>query len=412
MGYFQERVSLFKIQGFRWYALSAFLAMVGNGVSYIALMWMVMAAHDSVTSVMMIMFCLWLPNVFLGPFAGVLVDRYSKRACLLYSTCLRGLLLIVFGLASMVHFNVIALYVMALLQGVLFSLALPTVIALVRELVPDKALMSANATIDMAYELGNVVGMAMAGFMIAWLTAKGVLVFDGAMFLVAGIAAYKMVVTRPTPVVARSLSPRLIWNDLTAGLRYMTSAWGLVVIYMTQLFLMVAFMSAPVLGAPFAKHILHANVTHYGYLSLAMSAGVLLGGMVAPWIGARFGVVNSLMGFMAMLMLGFTCFTFIRSYPEILMINIGLGIALAAWPLAMTEAMHQTNVAYQGRVQASFNSLTGVFILGVYAFMGVGSHMVTVPHLYFIEVALMGAGFVMLLVYRWMTARVLTVGSA
>lgn len=150
--HWQQRIALFNNQPFRWYAISCILAMLGNGLGYIALTWMVLRLNSAVSSVVIVMFCFWLPSVFIGPFSGALADRMPRKVLYVLVNILRGMLTIGFGLLEIYHPSLLALYVLSFLQGVIFTLVFPVIVALIREIVNSDKLLIANATIDMAYE--------------------------------------------------------------------------------------------------------------------------------------------------------------------------------------------------------------------------------------------------------------------
>ena len=80
MSHFKKRLQLLSIPAFRWYVVGCFLATFGGGLSYIAIVWLALSAHNSINAVANLMICFWLPGVICGPFMGVIVDRHTLPA--------------------------------------------------------------------------------------------------------------------------------------------------------------------------------------------------------------------------------------------------------------------------------------------------------------------------------------------
>ena len=386
MSHWGERWALFQNQPFRLYALACLILMLGNGMGYIALTWMVLRLDSHVSSVVIVMFCFWLPSVFIGPFAGAIADRYRRKALYLIVNGGRGLVVVACGVYEILHPSLHLLYVLSLLQGIAFAFILPVLMALIREIVNKDKLLMANATIDIAYEIGNVSGMACAGVAIAWLGMSGALVLDGVMFLLAMLIACRMELPYAQSMPARSLSPVGVLRDMQAGYRYMMAKRALLLIYSIQLLVMVAFMTVPIIVAPFAMKILKLNVKQFGVIEASMSAGMIIGGLIVPWLAEKVGLMPLMMVLLSMMAVAFAVFGYVRHAIYADCLNVVVGFALSVWPLTMTRAQELTDLKFQGRVQSTFNCLSGVLILIVYCLVDTGSHFMTIPDLYWIEV--------------------------
>ncbi|MDF1760082.1 MAG: MFS transporter [Coxiellaceae bacterium] len=400
MSHLQQRLALFKIQPFRLYVLSCVIAMLGNGLSYIAMTWLVLQLKNSITSVTIVMFCFWLPTVVLGPFAGVLVDRYPRKPLFVVTNFARALLLIVFGFYEYYHPSLYGLYLLSLLQGVVFSLVLPVIMALIREIVAEKQLLIANATVDIGYEIGNVMGMATAGFVIALVSMAGTLILDGFFFVIAGLLSIAMRVDHKEKINETALSVKSIFADMRLGFSYVAKRRPLIVIYTIQLLVMVAFMTVPILIAPFASNVLKANVSEFGMIEAALSVGVIIGGFTVPWIAEKYGLLRVIMVLLIVLAAAFAVFSFNRSIVIAEELNLVIGYALAVWPLIMTKAQELTELDFQGRVQSTFNCLSGAGILLIYCLVDFGSHWMSLTQLYWIEVVFSALGVILIVFNR------------
>ncbi|OGO91386.1 MAG: hypothetical protein A3F10_07565 [Coxiella sp. RIFCSPHIGHO2_12_FULL_42_15] len=379
------RFQLLQKPSFFYYLLSCFLATFGSGLCYILANWLIVSIHSDVMTVLVMMICFWLPSALLGPYWGVVVDRYSRRWLLFFSNGVRGVMLLGFGWYFYQHgLSTYALDILMLLLGCLFGVIFPASVAMVRELVATKDLLYANTTIDIVYEVGNVVGMGSAGFLLMAVSHSMAFTICGVIFLLAALALI--------PIKLRMAEPRkpsTAMNDFVLGMNYLQNNRILALIYIIQLLMMVAFMITPVLIAPFAKNILHANSLHFGLIESALSMGVIGGGIILPWLTEKQGFVKTLLWFSILLMMLYVLFPLNTRISVAAILYFLIGVVLSSWSLIMTKAQSVTEPEYQGRVQSVFSSISSLLILSTYLVIAVGGHFIYLRWLYLFPAILM-----------------------
>jgi MFS family permease len=110
----------------------------------------------------------YAPTVLLGPFGGALADRFDRRrflvAVTLFQALLAGTLTL---LAAGDRLSVGAVATIVLLAGCAFAVAMPAVQAMTPDLVGPEDLLGAMSLGAAQFNLGRVVGPALAGLVIA-----------------------------------------------------------------------------------------------------------------------------------------------------------------------------------------------------------------------------------------------------
>ena len=218
MSHFKDRLDLFKIKSFRNYILSCAFAMFGNGLTYVAMTWLLVQSDNQVAAVAVLMTCFWLPNILLGPLAGVLVDNYRRKTILICCNAARAFLLALFWFVTSSHPSVYAIYALALLSGSILSFYIPAAMTLVREIVDKDKLLYANATVDMAYELGAVAGMGGAGLIMATTSIHFTFLVNAICFFIASI--WMMQVSTQKSCMAKRVD-KSFGKDFVSGIRYL-----------------------------------------------------------------------------------------------------------------------------------------------------------------------------------------------
>jgi MFS family permease len=133
----------------------------------------------------------YVPTVLLGPFGGALADRFDRRRFLVGVTLFQALLAATLTLlAATDRLSVAAVATIVLLAGCAFAAAMPAVQAMTPDLVGADDLLGAMSLGAAQYNLGRVVGPALAGLVItagglAWAFGLNVISFGAVLVALA-----------------------------------------------------------------------------------------------------------------------------------------------------------------------------------------------------------------------------------
>ena len=174
-----------------------------------------------------------LPIVFVGPIAGVFVDRWPIKPTLITSDLLRAalaLLLIPATSVWQVYFVLASLSCISAFFG-------PAQTVTIRSHVPMAGLMSANALMQIAFMGSRVIGPATAGMIVARFTPGVCYLLDVGSFLLSASLIASVAIVRPASLQppAGSSTNRIhaIWIDMKAG-------WSFIVHHASILFFVIA----------------------------------------------------------------------------------------------------------------------------------------------------------------------------
>jgi MFS family permease len=155
-----------------------------------------------------------LPWALLGPFAGVLADRWPRRTTMV--CCDLGRALIVLGLLWAPSLPPLILLV--ILKNTLSTLFTPARQSAIRGTVPDGDLLAANALSRVSFQSSRVIGPGLGGLLVAAVGPCAAFGVDAATFLVSAV-----VLSRLSPLVAVTKpdgSPSRFWSEFRAGFGY------------------------------------------------------------------------------------------------------------------------------------------------------------------------------------------------
>lgn len=172
------------------------LLVVGNGVSSfgnaVYLVAMVLFLKELVDSAFIIgafQFLALIPGLLISPMSGALIDRWSRKRILIVTDAIRGVLMLLVGVAFLVPRVQSAALVLALAlgAGIGHAFFVPAAQAIIPELVPPRRLSAANSLRAGGSQIFNMVGSAVGGVIYALFGAPFVLILNGGTFLISAL---------------------------------------------------------------------------------------------------------------------------------------------------------------------------------------------------------------------------------
>ncbi len=168
---------------FRRLWLAEAFSVVGTQISRVALVLYLFRERDSVAVLAGLVLLEALPGVLAAPFAGVLVDRVSKRAVLAGSALAR----MVLAVTILTWPTLPVIFVAAALHSVAAAFFQPAKAASVPLVVESGQLPRANGVEQISSNLLLIVGPILGAELLLWTGLTATLVVDAACFLVAAL---------------------------------------------------------------------------------------------------------------------------------------------------------------------------------------------------------------------------------
>jgi DHA3 family macrolide efflux protein-like MFS transporter len=282
------------------------LSLVGSGLAQFALVWWLTETSDSATVLAIGTAISLLPQVVLGPAAGALVDRWSRRAVMLVADT--GIALASLWLARLFWADSVQywhVYILMLVRALGTIFHWPAMMASTSLMVPEKHLSRVAGLNESIRGALNIVAPPLAALLLGIMPIHGILGIDvaTAVFAVAPLAFIS--VPRPERAAAEgeeqvSLA-RNVLRDVREGLRYVRAWPGLSLLLgmagLTYLLAAPAFYLVPIL----IKQHFGGGSIEVGWAISAFGVGVVLGGLfLGVWGGFRRRIVTMLMGWAGM----------------------------------------------------------------------------------------------------------------
>ncbi len=323
---------LFFQKDFRLIWWSQFISQIGDGVTKLALLWFVYAVTGSPLQTTVIGILQTLPPIFLGPFLGVFIDRFSKKFILIGTNLLRALIIgIIPCLVSHEAFTVEYLYVLVFGNAVATAFFGPALYASIPLIVEKSALTAANALLQTTMSLGVIFGPLLSGLGIALLNTQAVLCLNVLTFI--GSAVLLSFVAIPENISSVRHSQRFLtsyFQDLKEGFQFTFFRQPIISLLILTAGLYSFVVSAfHTLLPVFGRHMLNLGPIEVGYLTSGVGGGLFLASLCLakislgePWRRLRLLATTSLLT--ALALWGFAGMTQL-AFSLLVVIVIGMG---------------------------------------------------------------------------------------
>jgi MFS family permease len=383
-----------------WYA--QVISLFGDFLALFAVIAVVsFRMHGTARQLTTLQIAYMLPIVFVGPIAGVFVDRWPLKPTLIASDLIRaGLALLLIPATAVWH-----VYLVLAALSCVSAFFGPAQTVTIRSHVPMTGLMSANALMQIAFMGSRIVGPAAAGFMVAHFTPNVCYAIDVLSFLASAGLIASVAIQRPVTLPAPPGSPRnrihAIWLDMVAGMSFIVhhaSILFFVLAMAAGLFTIGCF--GPLISL-YVRDTLHASAGLFGYVSGMVGVGLLVGTQVVRIIARKASDTGLVLWGLVGIGAGVLLLGAVPHIAATLAATFTIGFAFGAIMVpAQTLIQRETPPDMLGRVGSTNASVIFLGqILGL-AVSGVLAEIVGVRTVFFLcagmSVALAGAGRVFL----------------
>lgn len=335
----------------------AFLSNTGTWMQAVAQGWLVLQLSNSAFWLGVDAFMSTAPGLVFTLVGGVFADLIDRRKLLIYSQIVAGLTALVLGTLVVTGLvKVWMILALSFVTGCCMSIAGPSYMALVFDLVDREDLANAVALNSTQFQLARALGPVAAGVAFKIFGLPGCFFANGISFaaVVIGLAMVRFDrALNPKPATEAARAKFL--TNLIEGFRYVTSRprvlMLLIISAVTSLFGAPYIAMAPV----FARDVLHLGETGLAVLMGTAGAGSLFGALFLAYLGdfryKGWSVLSGGFGF-AVFLVGFALSTSAALSVTFL---FALGFAIVC-SVAVTNTLLQKLVTdeMRGRVMSLF----------------------------------------------------------
>ncbi len=360
-----------------WCARS--VSFLGDSLGLVTLLLYVADTNGQALAVALLLLVGDFAPALLGPFTGVLSDRFDLKRVMVLCDLAQGLLVALIALTLPSLPLLLALVGLRAVAGHVFQ---PASRAAIPSLVRDRDLEGANSAIGFGTNGSEALGPLLAAALLPVLGAQGVLLVDAATFLVSAALLASLPSMLPTPIEEGARSSFLL--EARAGLGYIRSV-PLVRTIGLGFFAVVAFNGIDDVALVFlARDSLGGGESAASLLYAAVGVGLLVGYALLARHAGRFPMV-------LMLLVGFGANSAGNLFSGLawalaaaFALQVVRGVGIAAMDVATNTLLQRTvPQALLGRVFGNLYGAIGV-AAGLSYVLGGGLLDLTSPRAVFI----------------------------
>jgi MFS family permease len=342
----------------------ATVSSLGDGMSFVALLWLLIERGGTATDVGFLAAIHTAPVIIGGIATGPILDAFDPRKVIAADNVLRGLAMASVPIASVLGvLTTPHLFVVSAIYGLLFMTSAAGIPSLITRLIHGPDLTTANAMESLSFSISGLIGPGVAGLLIAIVGAPFVLAIDALTYFIfvgcllamregrkgeeSPAAAHGTGDARAAaaaPAASRGLGP---------AIRFIFGAPAIVAITLFYMSVNVAGGIVSVVIPLYVRDVLHAGSETFGLLLSSLEAGVLLGLLVVGAVNWRWPLGRSIAW--ALFTSGLVLLLWLLQPPVIV-----LGAILFVWgslassltPWAQTIRMRLIPPEMRGRVFA------------------------------------------------------------
>lgn len=311
-----------------------------------------------------------LPQVVVGPAAGVFVDRWDKRRTMVIMAALQAIIATLLVLSALnipfpwagsaqfqSFWRIVAVFIDVIALSICAQFFIPAQFALIKDIVPEKQQDQALETSQAIQGLAVIIGPPVAAALVFGVGVAWALVLNALSFVVVLLTIFAI----KSPPSAHSLAPGEAGHfsrEFLDGLGYVINHRVLRTILVAEVLTWLGFGALQSLGYFFITGNLHAPANDYGLLGADFGVGAIAGALLVTFVGQRIGLARLL--WIALVTSGL--FVIVMShltnlYPALVAAFLfgvsTTAIIVTAGPLAL----HGTSREFVGRVMAVINPL-------------------------------------------------------
>lgn len=262
-------------------------SLLGSSIAQFSIIWWLTSKTESAIILTIASIMGFLPQALLGPFAGTLIDRYSRKFIMIASDMTIAVSSAVLAIGFMLGEPPIwAIYTVLAIRSIGSGFHMPSMQASLPLIAPEDQLMKIAGWNQTLFSAVAMVGPMLGALILAVFAIEWVLFIDVIGAMLASAALLFVHIPRPVRSTEDTEHPNFI-REMKAGFRELTKVRGIMLVSLAMA--VTTFVFVPV-GALFNLIVLEhfrGGAWHAGIVELSFGAGMLLGAVILGTWGAN-----------------------------------------------------------------------------------------------------------------------------
>lgn len=278
--------SALRDSNFRLYFFGQLVSISGTWMQTVAQGWLVFHLTGSELWLGIVACAAGLPSLLFSPFAGVVVDRISRRTLLIATQA--GFMVLALILTALTFANTVQVWhvvALAFGTGILGALDAPARQAFVKDIVGAESLTSGIALNSMTFNGARIVGPTLAAILLREVGPGWCFFFNGISFL-AVLIALLLISARGEPSMTSGQNPLKLLRE---GIVYSRNHEVILPLLLMSAVSCIFVVNLVTLLPAYAATVLNSPIDAYSTMSITQGVGAVIGGLLVAHMGAIYG---------------------------------------------------------------------------------------------------------------------------
>lgn len=348
--------SSLRVYNFRLFFVGQAISVIGNWMQNVGLSWLVLQVSGSGTALGVFTGLRFLPLLILGPWGGMLADRYNKRVLLYVTQSFAALVSVALTVVALLDVTQLWLiFLLGALLGLGNVVDNPARQAMIYELVETGDLTSAISLTSVVGNLARIVGPVIAGVLLAVSGVTLCFAINVLTYVIVLITLRMMRRSQMRPSVTVAKAPGQIREGFRYVLHEPALALPLLMVGVSGAFAWEFQVTLPLL----ASETFDGEASLYGLMLAMTGVGAIIGGLITarrPSVTTSV-VAWSAVGWGASIIITAAAPTLLLALGSLLLVGAGLiavnslskvCLQLSARPDMRGRVMSLWSIAWQG----------------------------------------------------------------
>lgn len=289
------KFNLLKEKNFSLLMFGKITSLIGSNMQSFALSLFVLSTTGSATKFASILAIALIPQLLLGPFAGVIVDWFYRKNILIVLDLISGIVVTIFAISYFItgEISLTNIYILVIILSLISTIDSPTLQTIIPTITKKEDLVEANALNSLLMSIGSVISPAIAALAYGSLGLKGVFIINSISFFLSALSEVFLVIPRNAKK-REKLSFNSFIGEFKEGVGFIVKRKEIINIVTLAIILNFTFGSLTVGSTYISKIILKVSDFQYGIVDSVGVIGMIVASFLIGWLSKKNSIGKNL----------------------------------------------------------------------------------------------------------------------
>lgn len=289
------KFNLLREKNFSLLMFGKITSLIGSNMQSFALSLFVLSTTGSATKFASILAITLIPQLLLGPFAGVIVDWFYRKNILIVLDLISGIVVTIFAVSYFItgEISLTNIYILVIILSVISTIDSPTLQTIIPTITKKEDLVEANALNSLLMSIGSVISPAIAALAYGSLGLKGVFIINSISFFLSALSEVFLVIPRNAKK-REKLSFNSFIGEFKEGIGFIVKRKDIINIVTLAIILNFTFGSFTVGSTYISKIILKVSDFQYGIVDSVGVIGMIVASFLMGWLSKKNSIGKNL----------------------------------------------------------------------------------------------------------------------